>query len=227
MAPTITVIRTAEALHNINATSNFLTRDQLEKLNFGYDLPDPYLTSAGLMQCADASVRLGEELAKEPDPVLNFVVTAPSKRAIQTALLCVAPSIERLGSITIHRALRPPNPTHGCNQIASRDDLDKEFGNLINSHFVDEEEPGVAGPDAMLPENVEERARGFRAWLQDICKRASAELPDSSIYVVADVEFIVYLTGDFVSGYVSNIRGFSFFPFQPVSGVYLPRYVPK
>ncbi|KAI1780874.1 histidine phosphatase superfamily [Hypoxylon cercidicola] len=184
MAPRITVVRHAEGSHNVLASRG------------GFNISDPYLTSLGLMQCANL------QNANIPDmnPV-NTIITSPSKRAIQTALLCTDPSYFRTngGRLYLTSALREANPTHKCNQSSTVEQLEAEFGTLLSIIGQEEyEECWGSARDAteMRPEELTNRGLRVRVAIQNTCTD-NPQHPNMHVVVVTHGEFIPYLTGDY------------------------------
>ncbi|KAK3682798.1 histidine phosphatase superfamily [Podospora appendiculata] len=78
MAPTLILVRHAQALHNVN---------------YNYTLMDPVLSDLGVSQCDDLSKSLLSKIPHELD--VGLIVVSPMRRTIQTALLAFAPLIEK------------------------------------------------------------------------------------------------------------------------------------
>ncbi|XXG97319.1 hypothetical protein Hte_003615 [Hypoxylon texense] len=190
--PTITIIRHAQGLHNIDATAGNLFKKGEPR---GFNIPDPYLTSVGLMQCVEYQERENVHAA-------SLLVASPSKRAIQTALLCYAPALKRLGRYYTTPLVREVNPTHRCNEYGTAEDLVKEFGSLMRTDMLQWWGEVTENPqelDSMLPEALVRRSFSARSWFQ---RQLKQNIKDSQykIVVVTHGEFIPYLTGDFIGG---------------------------
>jgi broad specificity phosphatase PhoE len=167
MAPTIHIVRHAQALHNAQGNHN---------------LPDPVLTDLGHTQCTALNEKFKEILQ---EGVIS-IVASPMKRTIQTA---TEGYLEYTTSRTM--MLLPMLQETGLSPSdtgSARADLEKMFGDkLINYSLVT--------PDWMTkPTSSAERARSVRRLLRTMA-RAWRDT-DHHIIVVTHGQFIFELLGN-------------------------------
>ncbi|KAI1750760.1 histidine phosphatase superfamily [Xylaria castorea] len=175
MAPTIHIIRHAQAVHNV--TRNFKHNAHL--------LPDPELTELGYQQCAT----LAAELASLSD--IELVFASPMQRTIQTALatfktytqskrIVLLPDLKECDSL----------PT---SVGSSPDDLFRKFGDeCLDFSFVTPDWTDNSPQSRYGPMFAAARGRSTRLFLRSVAQRYRDT--DANIVVVTHGLYVGYLT---------------------------------
>ncbi|KAI0131215.1 histidine phosphatase superfamily [Daldinia grandis] len=179
MAPTIDIIRHAQASHNI----------------YGNHIRDAILTEDGAAEC---------RLLKDTypfGPMVTNVISSPLRRAIDTAILGVLPTIDGLISIKLLPNLQEINSSPSSTGLPKHSLAQQYDGDLaINTDDIDEDwyHKDPSSPYAPQVRKVEARARAVRKHLRMLARMAiEAGKDDAHIVVVTHGEFAHWLTGDF------------------------------
>ncbi|KAI1767098.1 hypothetical protein GGR53DRAFT_527780 [Hypoxylon sp. FL1150] len=182
----ITVIRNAEALHN---------------LQNDWDIPDPNLTTLGVRQCAD----LFDNLPEVDENTLYVICCSPSKRSIVTTLLGTSRYLSSTprGTIYVMQQLREVNGTFPCNIGTDLPSLEREFGKIIQPYCSTPEEwkqwGRVRDYNEIHPRHLEARATALRKTIQSFVKDDFKETTkDIHVYIVTHGEFMTYLVDDYM-----------------------------
>ncbi|XDG03700.1 hypothetical protein ABKA04_003315 [Annulohypoxylon sp. FPYF3050] len=165
----IHIYRHAEGLHNIQ----------------GGQIPDPYLTTLGLTQCAQIQKNTAEEV---PD----IIISSPLKRTIQTAIFCFASAIaqRRLRVHLVPELIETGD--YPCNRMSDRVLLEGEFGEIIDTARVPEKATPVDG--GLLA--VTSRAINARQAIDEIIQKYREKNPEKNhinVMVVTHGAFIPHL----------------------------------
>ncbi|KAI0831553.1 phosphoglycerate mutase-like protein [Hypoxylon sp. FL0890] len=184
MAPTIDIVRHAEAFHNIAGT----------------DFPDPPITRRGRSHQCKTLRRLYPFGNK-----VTHIVSSPLRRAIDTALATFEPIVEDDVPIILLPELQEINATQSSTGSEKRklqdwfDDVPTlDMSELTEDWYL----KGSDTPFAPNVEKVEARAKAARSWLRTLARTARE---DAHIVVVTHGEFAHWLTNDFIGvGYGSN-----------------------
>lgn len=167
----IHIYRHAEGLHNIQ----------------GGQIPDPYLTTLGLTQCAQIQ-------KNTPYEVPDIIISSPLKRTIQTAIFCFATAIEQK-HLRVH--LVPELIETGdfpCNLMSDRVLLEGEFGDIIDTTRVPEKGTPASGGSLAATS----RALAARQAIDTIIQNYKGMNPEKhhiNVMVVTHGAFIPYLIG--------------------------------
>ncbi|KAI1655847.1 histidine phosphatase superfamily [Daldinia decipiens] len=184
MAPTIDIIRHGQAAHNV----------------YGSHVRDAVLTDSGVAEC---------DILRETFPfgsMVTNIVSSPLRRAIDTAILGVLPTVNDHIKIKLLPDLQEISPAPSSTGI-SKSAL---FSRYNDGHNVDMDDlneywyrKGFDTPYAPEVYKVEARARSARQYLRMLARKAiEAGKDDAHIVVVTHGEFAHWLTRDFrgVSG---------------------------
>ncbi|KAI2783070.1 histidine phosphatase superfamily [Daldinia loculata] len=179
MMPTIDIIRHAQAAHNIH----------------GSHLRDPTLTDDGVAECD----HLRE--AYPFGPMVTNIVSSPLRRAIDTAILGILPTVHDHIKVKLLPELQEINPSPSSTGIP-KSTLSYRYGRGHNVDMDDLEEDwyhkGFDTPYAPEVHKVEARARSARNYLRMLARRAiEAGQINAHIVVVTHGEFAHWLTRDF------------------------------
>ncbi|KAI0004821.1 histidine phosphatase superfamily [Xylariaceae sp. FL0662B] len=173
MAPTIDIIRHAQAVHNVQ----------------GCHVRDPPLTVQGRRECAVLFYNFPYK-----DKITDFIAS-PLRRAVETALLGIGPAIAP------KKVILMPELQEVCAMPSSTGspayDLQSEFGNMVDLTYL-RPDWYLKGPGTEFePEwrKVEFRARKMRLWLREVVARNAPA--DAHIIIVTHGEFAHWLTKDF------------------------------
>ncbi|KAI0901313.1 hypothetical protein F4806DRAFT_504823 [Annulohypoxylon nitens] len=167
----IHIYRHAEGLHNIQ----------------GGQIPDPYLTTLGLTQCAQIQ-------KNTPSEVPDIIISSPLKRTIQTAIFCFATAIEQK-HLRVH--LLPELIETGdypCNLMSDRVLLEEEFGEIIDTTRV----PAKGTPPSRSALVATTRALASKQAIIEIIQNYRKKNPEKyhiNVMVVTHGAFIPYLVG--------------------------------
>lgn len=183
MAPTIYIVRHAEGYHN----SSYL----------GENIRDPFLTDKGKGQC--------EELCKNfpHHDKIEVLMASPMKRTIQTCKYSFQPVVDRLGKIVL-APLAQEASDESMDTGSCTEELVDTFGDLIDTHRVDEVHPywyrnvGIFSPN---PQAQIERARRLRCFLKS--------RPEKHIVLVSHGSFAHAITGNFTDSGEQTTRMWS------------------
>ncbi|KAI1210566.1 phosphoglycerate mutase-like protein [Annulohypoxylon truncatum] len=213
MAPTIDIIRHAEAHHNIA----------------GPDIPDPRLTHRGLRQCLGMQARY-----KKIDSGANIthIISSPLRRAIETSLH-IAELAQDGSAITLNPHFQEVNATPSSTGTAASQLLAQYPGAGLDAARVDEHwyRKGPDTPFAPDAEKLETRALRARCFLLAVVRDlATRGRSDARVVVVTHGEFAHWLTNDFAgTGYARNsswhtteIRSYRFEKLDPGAGDEVP-----
>ncbi|KAI1214486.1 histidine phosphatase superfamily [Annulohypoxylon truncatum] len=179
---TIHVFRHAEGLHNVVAN--------------GGNIPDPYLTTLGLTQCAHIQRIFPQDI--------DIFIASPLKRTIQTAIFCFAKALEG-GTKKIH--LVPELQEVGgypCNTISPSRDLIREFGDIIDVSRLGVWPTRDASESAQAVQWRASLARGIIQQIIDGYRIARPDAGNINVVVVSHGQFIPYLTQDFTARMWNN-----------------------
>ncbi|KAI4869022.1 phosphoglycerate mutase-like protein [Hypoxylon rubiginosum] len=191
MAPTIDIIRHAEAYHNL----------------FGPHVRDPGITPIGGEQgCASLRKKY-----PHADDVI-FIISSPMRRCIETALRGIAPLLdEGQGIVSLLPDLQEVNASpSGTGSPLSK--LVDTYGENLEKETVPEDWY-VKGPDtknAPDPDKVEVRAWRARQSIRRATRIAARHHPDAHVVVVTHGEFAHWLTQDFAG--ITNNRNSAWWP---------------
>ncbi|KAI0884772.1 phosphoglycerate mutase-like protein [Annulohypoxylon maeteangense] len=188
MAPTIDIIRHAEAHHNI----------------IGSDIPDPRLTHRGLRQCLGLQKRYRKI---DSGDNITHIISSPLRRAIETSLSIAQLAKEGTG-ITLNPQFQEVNATPSSTGTAVSGLLEQYPNANLDVTRMDENWY-LKGPDTPFAPDVEKletRALRARCFLLAIVRDlVNQEKQDARVVVVAHGEFAQWLTNDFVgTGYHRN-----------------------
>ncbi|KAI0471352.1 histidine phosphatase superfamily [Xylaria cf. heliscus] len=168
MAPTIHVIRHAEALHN--ATDN-------------YEIHDPELTELGYQQCE----ALAAELADLGE--VELVFASPLQRAIQTALATFKNYSKHIALLPDLQEYDLLPPSIG----SSPDELFQKYGpDRLDYSFLAQDWTDKSPHSRYAPKFTAARARSARLFLRSVAQKYRDT--DANIFVVSHGLFIGYLT---------------------------------
>ncbi|KAL9025367.1 MAG: hypothetical protein Q9196_005792 [Gyalolechia fulgens] len=146
MAPTVHLVRHAQAIHNLT-TAN-------------HSMPDPPLTPLGEEQCRDLSAKFPYHSS------INLVVTSPLRRTIQTSLLAFEPEISR-GVECIALPQVQETSDLPCDTGNDLSNIKEEFKDTpINFSLVPEDWNSKQGKWAASGAAIEARCREARKWLK-------------------------------------------------------------
>ncbi|KAE8452189.1 hypothetical protein EG329_001656 [Mollisiaceae sp. DMI_Dod_QoI] len=160
MAPTVILIRHAEALHN-------------------YELPDPALTDLGFgEQCNELARHLQSELPLAQQ--IELIVVSPMKRTLQTAQQALGWLMER-GVPVILRAEWQENSAKPCDTGTAISIMEKEWPQFDWSS-VDPAYPAKTGIYEYTGHGLTKRGIVAREWLR--------ERPEKVIVVVSHSGFL-------------------------------------
>ena len=194
MAPTIHLVRHAEAMHNVSLDHVVL--------------PDARLTARGRAQ-ADALATTFPFMAQ-----VTHLVSSPLDRAIETCVRGLGPAMGRGGRvprIVLHPDLQETG-AYACNVPSKLGWLVLRWGRHVDAALLapgwDERGPGSVR-DEGDPAKVRAREVRARRWLRDLA-RAAAD--DAHIVVVSHQNFIGALAGD--RGRQSALRNAAFRSYQ-------------
>ncbi|KAF3071087.1 putative phosphoglycerate mutase family protein [Daldinia childiae] len=179
MAPTIDIIRHAQASHNIH----------------GGHIRDAILTDDGVVEC---------HLLRETFPFgskVTNIVSSPLRRAIDTAILGVLPLVDNHIKVKLLPDLQEISPAPSSTGIP-KSVLSSQYSGVHNLDMDDLDEywyrKGFNTPYAPVVDRVEARARSARQYLRMLARTAiEAGKDDAHIVVVTHGEFAHWLTGDF------------------------------
>ncbi|KUJ22494.1 phosphoglycerate mutase-like protein [Mollisia scopiformis] len=164
MAPTVILIRHAEALHNVSQH---------------YDLHDPALTDLGFgKQCDDLANHLQSELPLAQK--IDLIVVSPMRRTIQTAQQGLGWLMKR-GVPVILRAEWQENSAKPCDTGTAIPIMEKEWPQFDWS-LVDPEYPTKEGLYEWSRQGLTERGIAAKKWL--------SERPEKVIAVVSHSGFL-------------------------------------
>ncbi|KAL8701470.1 MAG: hypothetical protein Q9201_004891 [Fulgogasparrea decipioides] len=169
MAPTIHLVRHAQAVHNLSPANCWMR--------------DPALTPLGESQCLDLRARFPFHSS------ISLLVTSPLRRTVQTTLLAFEPELSR-GVQCI--ALSEIQETSGAPSDTGSDlaDLKKDFKDQpVDFSLVPEDWVSKEGKWAPDPEPINARCREARKWFK---ARSEGE-----IVVVSHGGLLGFMTGDF------------------------------
>ncbi|KAI0506528.1 histidine phosphatase superfamily [Xylaria bambusicola] len=173
MSPTITIVRHAEARHNVEPN--------------GDALRDPHLTQKGEGQAKTLQSTF-PHMSR-----IKGVISSPMRRAVQTALLGFGPAIQK-GNMKVilipelQESSARPSDTGSPAEV-----LQAEFGNVLDTQFLFD---GWEYKDASTTyggrdqAKVAERARLSRVYIRSVAKTLSN---DDHLVVVAHSGFIRHL----------------------------------
>ncbi|KAI1800182.1 histidine phosphatase superfamily [Daldinia bambusicola] len=180
MAPTIDIVRHAQALHNIQ----------------GSHIKDPELTSQGLLECQQLrnQYQFGDKV--------THILSSPLKRAITTALVGIIPAVDPRIKVQLLPALQEINGSPSSTGLPKSELATHYAGdqNRVDMSLLTEDwyRKGSGTLYAPTVSSVYERARAARVFLWRLARRAmEAGDDDAHIVVVTHGEFAHWLTGDF------------------------------
>ncbi|KAI5369359.1 Putative histidine phosphatase superfamily, clade-1 [Septoria linicola] len=171
MAPTLYLIRHAQAAHNVNAANHFMH--------------DPSLTELGDQQCRalKASFPLHDKI--------DLVVASPMKRTIQTALKVFGDTLKTKSLQVICLPELQETSVLPCDTGSTIEVLEQEFkGCPVDFQYVTEGWNSKRGRWSADFGPVQTRARQARVWLRD--------RPEKHIAVVTHGALLHYIIEDFV-----------------------------
>ncbi|KAI2473341.1 phosphoglycerate mutase-like protein [Annulohypoxylon bovei var. microspora] len=209
MAPTIDIIRHAQAHHNLA----------------GSNIPDPRLTSQGSRECIDLQARFKELDSGEN---ITHVISSPMRRAIETSSTIVELAKDDT-KITLFAYLQEVNATPSSTGTGLQELLDSYPYLSFDADTLNEDwyRKGPDTPFAPDAAKVENRALIARIFLRDAAREAvSKGQPNAHIVVVTHGEFAHWLTDDFAGiGYHRNsgwhnaeIRSYQFLNLEDTEG---------
>ncbi|KAI1461061.1 phosphoglycerate mutase-like protein [Annulohypoxylon moriforme] len=213
MAPTIDIIRHAEAHHNI----------------IGSDIPDPRLTPRGLRQCLSLQNRYKNI---DSGDNITHIVSSPLRRAIETGT-SIAELARKGTRITLNPQFQEVNATPSSTGTAVSKLLEQYPRSNLDA-IGTAEDWYLKGPDTPFAPDIaklETRALRARCFLlaivRDLVKQGKQ---DARVVVVTHGEFAHWLTNDFVgTGYHRNsswrngeIRSYQFEKLDVSEGDELP-----
>jgi len=176
MAPTIILIRHAQAEHNA-------TKD--------YGIRDPCLSTLGLTQCAELSAAIKNH------PLYNkieLIVVSPMQRTLQTASLALSPLISS-GTPVILSAHFQENSDKPCDTGTAIDDM-KQLWSQYDWSQVDSIFPSKIGIYRFTKQGVTARAIAARNWLRNRPEKVIAVVSHSGFLRVG-VSHRFYANADF------------------------------
>ncbi|KAI5864447.1 histidine phosphatase superfamily [Durotheca rogersii] len=192
MVATIHVVRHAQGLHNVPS--------------FGWNTPDPHLTTEGLNQCAEL---------QRSFPYMDKVVcvlASPSKRAIQTALLAFGQALAANPSHAGRQVVLVPDlreiGNYPCNACSSAEELAEEFSNAINREYLKDDWNGGGPSNPHSLSEVLARVERARRMILDVAQRWN-HAGDAHIVVVSHGNLSARLTED-ISG-TAPVKGPAWF----------------
>ncbi|KAI0181895.1 phosphoglycerate mutase-like protein [Hypoxylon sp. FL1284] len=202
MPPTIDVIRSAEAYHDM----------------FGPHVRDPGITPiGGEQQCAALRRAYPYTSSDGSDSDgdgerLVMMLSSPLRRCVDTALRGIAPLLPESHRVV---ALVPDLQDVSAGPSGTGSPLSAlvaTYGDNVEHMTVDEDwhlkGPGTDG--APHPSNIERRARRARKSIRSAARQAARFDDDAHIVVITHGEFAHWLTGDFAG--VTNTRRTAWHP---------------
>ncbi|KAI3326296.1 histidine phosphatase superfamily [Xylariaceae sp. AK1471] len=172
MAPTIHIVRHAQALHNAS---------------MDFNIHDPELTELGLSQCS----RLASEFPHFDE--IECVIASPMTRTIQTAQEGFKPFTQHRGVVLL--SILRENGISPSDTGSSREVLELRFSNtLLNYSLLEPDWVDKGYNSRYPPRNVTVRARSARLYIRAISQKWRSS--NAHIVVVTHGDFIQYLTKD-------------------------------
>ncbi|KAI1381457.1 phosphoglycerate mutase-like protein [Hypoxylon crocopeplum] len=180
MAPTIDIIRHAQARHNVLSSN----------------IRDPRLTSAGIMECLALSQDIRPFRRK-----VTRIFSSPLRRAIETASIGIKPIVGEDIKVILLPELQEINATpSGTGSPKER--LIKKYGTSQLDMSALDDDWWHKGPETRFsqgPAKVEARALEARRRLREAARSdAAGSNTDAHILVITHGEFAHWLTEDFV-----------------------------
>ncbi|KAL9005682.1 MAG: hypothetical protein Q9188_001541 [Gyalolechia gomerana] len=168
MAPTLHLVRHAQAVHNLTRAN--------------HSMLDPPLTPLGEQQCRDLCTKFPYHSS------IKLVITSPLRRTIQTSLLAFEPGISRgiecIAFPEVQETSDLPCDT-GSNLSVIKEDFKAK---PVNFTLVPDDWDSKQGKWAANTNAIEARCREARKWLK--------ERDEEAIVVVTHGGLLHYLTGD-------------------------------
>lgn len=156
MAPILHCIRHAQGFHN-------LTKEDIDC----EQIPDPDLTDRGREQCE----RLREEFPFQDQ--IDLIMASPIRRTIQTALIGLAPAIEKRGLKILLTPRAQETSSKPSDTGSSLSTLKAEFGDKIDVERMTQAWNSNEGEWSMDTASIEEHVRELRRFIHTLdCKQA-------------------------------------------------------
>ncbi|KAK5625283.1 hypothetical protein RRF57_000999 [Xylaria bambusicola] len=172
MSPTITIVRHAEARHNVEPD--------------GDSLRDPHLTKNGEGQAKALQTTFPHMSG------IKGLISSPMRRAVQTALLGFAPAIQKGNQVVLLPELQESS-ARPSDMGSPAELLSAEFGNVIDTEFLFdgwEYKNATTTYGGRDQAKIAERTRQARVYIRSVAKTLSS---DDHLVVVAHSGFIRHL----------------------------------
>lgn len=167
MPPHIHLLRHGQGYHQVEPTSK------------NRNIHDPRLTPEGIEKCKQFHTETFSKLNLHA----SLICASPLRRTIQTAQYCLSPLDPIVLLPNAQEATDLPSDTG-----SSREEIEAEFGALVDASRVEEGWNSNGGIYAPSPEALGKRAAALRAWLY--------ERPEKEVVVIGHGNFWHWLTGE-------------------------------
>lgn len=156
MAPILHCIRHAQGYHNLSREGQDCTQ-----------FPDPDLTKRGREQCE----RLRDEFPYHDQ--VDVIMASPIRRTIQTAMIGLAPAIEKNGLKILLTPRAQETSSLPSDTGSSLSKLKEEFGNKVDTRRMVNAWNSNEGEWAMENESIERHVVELRHFIQGLdCEQA-------------------------------------------------------